>query len=217
LDTDNVLLVSPSYFLKNYLSYDYGQTIKSSAPEFMFFQNINVLSEFCNYLNSFYLNSTEVIEELVLQNVEKIWNGSCPYGDIHFSDMYAMLDFWENSQRSGNEIYKFATHDFKHICLPIHMTNKSINIHQFSKYKSNIYRFDGKECSLSVLEGDRWTRVNMIHFQGDAKKYMRDFFLKYIRAISQKKQFDSKVFPPSKFYRRLQRLRLCVREVWENL
>jgi hypothetical protein len=212
LDTDNVLLVSPSYFLESYTSYDYGQIQYAGQPEFVFFQNINVLSEFCNYLNSFYLNSTEVIEKLVLRNVEKIyaekiWGGTCPYGaNLHFSDLFAMLDFWENVQRSGNEIYSFETQAFRNILIPKYMTNKSINIDRFWKYKSNIYRFDGKECSLSVLEEDRWMRVNMVHFQGNDKEYMRDFYFKFMRAISQKTQFQYKIFPPSKFYRGLQRV-----------
>ena len=199
IDTDNFLLISPSYFLESYIGYDYGQTIAPSAPEFIFFQGIDVLSEFCNYLNNLYANSSEAFEKLVLQNTEKVWGGNHPSGaKVHFSDMWAMKDFWENNQGTGNQTYKFNTRDFKHKCIPNILPNKSINIHVFKTYKFNTYKFNGVDPSVSIFHKGEWLRVNMIHFQGGTKKYTRNFYLQFLHSVKSGKQFQCQLKPPSK-------------------
>ncbi|MGF1522775.1 MAG: hypothetical protein ACFBSF_10725 [Leptolyngbyaceae cyanobacterium] len=218
LDTDNILLTSPGDFLKNYTNFDYGQTIKPSAPEFIFFQDIKVINAFCNYLLDLYSNSYEILKEVSLQNTHKIWNGTHPSGaHIHFSDMWAMLDFWENTQGSNAEIHKFETCRFRHVCIPEFMENNSINMHGFRRYKSNLYRFDGQDRSLSTLHEGQWLRINMMHFQGGAKEYIKDFYVKFLRALDEKSQFECKIKPSSKFEKGLEKLGRAIKRNLNSL
>ncbi|NET38266.1 MAG: hypothetical protein F6K19_40755 [Cyanothece sp. SIO1E1] len=198
IDSDNFLLVPPNRLLETYTDYDYGQTFDPFAPEFIFFERLDALREFCNYIDNLYANDHETVLKVVLKNTAKIWGGTHPSGSsFHFSDMWAMLDFWENTQGNENQIYQFQTQKFKHVCLQECMPDASINIHSFNEYKSNIYRFDGKGSEVSVLHKGKWKRVNMIHFQGNSKRYIGDFYLQFLRAVNGRKQFQCKILPPS--------------------
>lgn len=131
--------------------------------------------------------------------------------------MWALLDFWENSQGTGAEVYKFKASTFKHVSIPPIMSNGSLNMHLFSDYQSKLYRFNGLEKSVSVFHEGRWLRVNMIHFQGGSKQYVHDFHKKFSRALEWEKEFNCKIKRPSKTSVLLKKCIGVARRKWNAL
>lgn len=163
IDSDVMLFVDVTEEQKKIADFDFTLSLGQS-PHCMFINSRAALENFCDFVFNIYTDSSllQIMESRFQQCTRNNIGGGA-------SDMTAFKEFWN---RKGANIYEMST--IRENSKYDHNINMSEGFQVYGGIK-NIYLIE-EEPFCNCINTEQKIRFNSIHFQGDAKKYMQDYY-----------------------------------------